>query len=101
MEDNLFGNFVRGEISEKTYEKLKKDAPWVHIGQRVIGCKEHDGKREIINAKGTIRIINHRGEIGIEWDENVHGHDLNGTVEHGYGWYVTHQSIKPLIEEEK
>lgn len=44
---------------------------------------------------GIIRFIN-GDEIGVEWDRNMNGHDLDGLAKHGYGWYVQKEDIEVI-----
>lgn len=38
-------------------------------------------------------------QIGVEWDCNVYGHDINGKAKDGFGWYVSIDDVQPFIDE--
>ena len=67
------------------------------VGMRVKALHDHMG-RSIKGLIGTVRSCN--GSVGVEFDANMHGHDLGGLCEKGYGWYVP-CNILEVIEDKK
>lgn len=77
------------------------------VGDRVT-CTEVNGHKEIA---GTVRVVSGKSSIGVEFDENMGGHSLEGRVENGHGWWFygeldrikkTSKTVKtdePLVEK--
>lgn len=65
------------------------------IGDRVEATYDYMGKR-IAGKRGTVREIG--VELGVEFDEDVGGHDLSGglNVPKGRGWYVPTKYLKKV-----
>ena len=72
-----------------------------HVGDRVRLIQDYpDGNGHlIIGATGTIMHIDSRSSIGVCWDEDIGGHDLNGFCERPYGWWVTGENIEVVYED--
>lgn len=68
------------------------------IGDKVmpIHGTGHDRKNDIV---GTI-ICTSGSFFGVEFDEDVNGHDCDGMCEHGYGWFHYSDSLR-LIKKRK
>ena len=69
------------------------------VGDRVrvicnVGCFGDYHMGEI----GTIRDITGLG-IGIAFDNNICGHDLNGKCENGHGWWIDVDLIEKVCDE--
>lgn len=73
------------------------------VGDRV----EYVRKASRINpgSIGTIRAIRggfdtYEARYGVEWDDHMRGHDLDGKCEYGYGWWVLDKDITLYQEEQ-
>lgn len=68
-----------------------------NVGDRVECISEGlDGNKYLlIGFTGTVADIIDDAirPIGVIWDNDIHGHDLNGLCEDGYGWRVTEYDI--------
>lgn len=73
------------------------------VGDRVRVIRQFAYNTYIIGKIGTIRIIANNGEIGIEFDEYIHGHDLHvlGKCKYGYGWYCPDDILEPVHDNSK
>lgn len=58
-----------------------------NVGDIVIGVEEFDDNENIIGVTGIVREIDECGRYGIEFDDNIGGHNLSGHCKSGYGWY--------------
>ena len=70
------------------------------VGMRVICVRDHPDGNEHITAghTGTIKSIISESfrPLGIEWDHNCGGHDLNGECRRSHGWFCPVGYIAPL-----
>ena len=74
---------------DRLFGEPKKQPGVFHVGDRVVctGCFEGNGN--VNNAHGTIKRVVITGKrYAIEFDKNIHGHSLSGTVKEGHGWNV-------------
>lgn len=74
------------------------------VGNRVI-CTIHapdDNTNLEPGFTGTIRTIRNgsRLPIGVEWDSDITGHDLDGCCDYGHGWWVNKHHIRHYHEDE-
>lgn len=60
------------------------------VGDRVkINDLIYVGKRQIKNSTGIVRhIYADDGDVGVELDDEIEGHNLNGIIDSDRGWYV-------------
>ncbi len=51
---------------------------------------------EIVNKIGKVKIVSSTlDSIGVEFDFSFSGgHDLNGTIKYGHGYYLTEKSLR-------
>ena len=83
------------------------------VGDRVIVTADHLASTNRSICRGDVATVcNIRGAfydkehgetylVGIRFDENVYGHDCEGTCEFGYGWYVRDYEISRLVDIER
>lgn len=72
--------------------------PVFQEGDRVIGIAEYDGNSEIVGMTGTIRSV--EGDVyGVEFDDDIGGHSLSGSVEYGRGWFTGAIALAPYQDE--
>ena len=68
------------------------------VGDRVVGVGTCCGLD--INGKvGTVAVVTSSGDIGIQFDDHIGGHNLGGHSKNGHGWWVCHYQIKPVQDE--
>lgn len=62
------------------------------LGKQVIVIQEESA---LIGLTGTIAKIDHEDSIyiGISFNQNIGGHDLDGITEYGYGYWINRDSI--------
>lgn len=73
------------------------------VGDRVRAVKSCTGNTLIINKTGTIKLFAGNGDLGVEFDENICGHDLHvwGRCKDGHGWYCPDDILEPAYENIK
>lgn len=76
-----------------------------NIGDRVVMVDRDrsDKIRLLVNGSvGTVRkfAASSRGDVGVEWDDNIGGHTLGGNVRDGHGWWVYAESLEHECEDE-
>ena len=70
------------------------------IGDRVLCTSMYDGNYSVKDAVGTvITVKDASGRYGVEFDEYVKGHDIQGRCEYGYGYWIDSELLEPLPEE--
>lgn len=95
IEEALFRDLVCGKISEQDYDhKLKINN--LRVGMRVIARNPNN-----ILMKGIVKVTHDSNlTIGIEFDEDCNGHNLDGKSDYpDRGWYVQLPNIKKIITE--
>jgi len=98
-----FEELIKGHITPEEYERRLSLPKWIKVGNRIVGIAEYEGKN-LRGKKGTIReiyVMLDEVRIGIEFDDFIGGHDLNGNAKEGHGWYVNSQKVQPLDELKK
>lgn len=73
------------------------------VGQRVVALVDV-GDRGKKGEKGTIRVIKNRwgGEdIGVSFDKNIEGHNLDGASRENCGWWLNKESLKVITGKGK
>lgn len=69
------------------------------VGQRVVALFDFEGAA-ITGLIGTIRRVNSGNSgfsnVGVEFDKNMGGHNLDGLCEHNYGWNIPRMYVKPI-----
>lgn len=72
------------------------------IGDRVITVGEHGfcDNENTIGVPGTIRSIANDYWIGVEFDEDIGGHSLQGLVKDGYGYGGYSNQLRLLRENQ-
>jgi hypothetical protein len=55
------------------------------VGDRVV-CKGHVGNYHLSDAVGTV-VKYDNYFVGVSFDENINGHDCDGTATHLHGWW--------------
>lgn len=85
MRDN-FELFVKGKITEKDYLKRMK---YQHLIGKRIKSTIPVGRKGLRNQEGTI-FFAERGEILVEFDNDVKGHDgrHDARTKNGHGWFL-------------
>lgn len=64
------------------------------IGDRVKCTKEYDDKSEIVNKLGNINELCDNGEVCVEFDKNIGGHNGDDGKD-GHCWYLGIDCIRP------
>lgn len=59
---------------------------------RVVEIPRGIATSNMLNKTATVRMIK-SGHCGLEFDEHVHGHDLDGSVTYGYGYFVLQSEV--------
>jgi len=80
---------------ETTIEPEETATTKFKIGDRVKGI---GAQSKCYGKLGTIRQIG--GSVGVEFDENVDGHTLDGCCKNGHGWWVGSPGLE-LVTESK
>lgn len=62
------------------------------VGDRV-RCIRNDGLKELVGKVGTV-VEAGRAIIGIDFDESIGGHGLDGKARGGHGWWLALSSIE-------
>ena len=68
------------------------------IGDRVL-CTCAVGWEDIYDAVGTI-LETDDDIFGIVFDDDIHGHNLNGKCDDGHGWWVTGETFLEMYADE-
>jgi hypothetical protein len=71
------------------------------VGDRVRAIEAYDGKKEIVGKIGTIKHINNNFSFLVEFDENIKGHDGDGTLKRGHCWNCAKYVLEPVYREIK
>ena len=95
MNNDLFEKFVKGIISESTYNRklLRLN---LAVGVRVVAIRNVGNKDHTKGYLGTILDLG-RDNVLVEFDENIAGHNGNsGTItgQDGHCWWCEHRDIK-------
>ena len=56
------------------------------VGDRVVCVKPYDGNEKIVGVSGTV-VKAKKDYVGVAFDKDVAGHDLDGDCIFRYGWY--------------
>lgn len=74
----------------------------LRIGDRVItvGVYGFEDNENTIGVPGTIRSISKGGWVGVEFDEYVEGHSLQGLAKDGYGYGGCSSQLRLLCENQ-
>lgn len=74
-----------------------------NVGDRV-RCIKRYGPAKINDTGIIIQILTNYGtEIGVKFDKNIGGHDCDGSIEYGYGYYMPPNCLelqRPLTTDE-
>jgi len=61
----------------------------LQIGDRVACVKNYQGRSEAVNMYGrVVKLHGYDGRVGIEFDEQINGHNCQGKGEHGKCWNI-------------
>lgn len=72
------------------------------VGDRVRILKSPYDKVDIVQgSKGTVVETMNNGFVGIEFDENIHGHHCNKRCKDHFGWYCDENDVELLDEDIK
>ena len=73
------------------------------VGDRVRAVKQYNWNTSIVGKIGTIRVFAGNGDAGVEFDENIGGHDLHvyGKCKDNHGWYCSNDILEPVHEHNK
>lgn len=73
-----------------------------NVGDRVMCVVDHPENNTHIYAgcTGTIVTEPRGNRCGVRWDKYIHGHELDGRCENGYGWYIDFCDIAPEADFE-
>lgn len=77
--------------------------PKFKVGDRVKCIAKHDGNQHIVGQEGTVRRVGDVfGIISVEFDNDVHGHDLQYPYHcaKGHGWNISSEKLE-LIPKPK
>ena len=95
MSNELFDKFVKGIISESTYNRELFKINMV-VGARVEAIRQVGNKRDTIGFLGTI-IDMGRSNILVEFDEHIAGHNGNNSGifgQEGHCWWCEYRDVK-------
>lgn len=95
MSNELFEKFVKGIISESTYNSRLLKAN-LAVGVRVEAIRKVGNKRETKGFLGTVIALG-RDNVLVEFDENITGHNGNSsdaTGQDGHCWWCESSDIK-------
>lgn len=71
------------------------------VGDRVCILKSpYDNFNIVQGSKGTVVETMNNGFVGIEFDENIYGHDCSGICQEDFGWYCDENDVE-LINNPK
>lgn len=81
---------------------IDSEGNMLSIGDRVITVGEHgfEDNENTIGVPGTIRSISNGGWVGVEFDEYIEGHSLNGLAKDGYGFGGFGSQLRLLRENQ-
>lgn len=68
------------------------------VGDKVICVKDYVDKVKV-GLKGVI--VDMESSIGVEWEEDIGGHDCGGYCKSGYGYFVNRDNIKLLTSSDE
>jgi hypothetical protein len=69
-----------------------------NVGDRVKCIQTYDGRREAENKVGTVIATSVAGNIGVEFDEFINGHNCNSRGKPGYCWYLPEEYFLKLVK---
>jgi hypothetical protein len=78
----------------KRSSKTTAEAGKISIGDRVV-CTYND-TRNLKDKVGTFKCYSLSGNIGIEFDANINGHDCDDNCKRKHGWYVSPKHVKKI-----
>lgn len=67
------------------------------IGDRVKTLVTYQGiNKRVINKVGTVVHFYEDDftDIGVEFDDNIRGHDCEGHAKYGHGWYIMYKHLE-------
>ena len=73
----------------------------LRIGDRVLCVEESDGNCLTTQATGTVAGFGFSGEIAVEFDEDIEGHDCCGSTVYGHGWWVDAEILELISETDE
>lgn len=81
---------------------IDSEGNMLSIGDRVITVGEHgfEDNENTIGVPGTIRSISNGGWVGVEFDEYIEGHSLNGLAKDGHGFGGFGSQLRLLRENQ-
>jgi len=70
------------------------------VGDRVRCVVAHENRHEAVGRIGTVHAISvtGSGSVGVKFDENIHGHNLNGNCDNGHGWWFAGDRASECLE---
>lgn len=72
------------------------------VGDRVRAITDCSGNRKVIGKIGTVRkIFEQTHAVGVEFDEYIDGHDIDGDFKHGYCWNFHEYEVEPIHNNHK
>lgn len=79
----------------------KYDVGNFKIGDRVRCIKEFEGNDNIVDKEGVVKVLKptQSGCIGVEFDEEIDGHDLQGYAKDRRGWWLPPDHLLRLEED--
>lgn len=69
-----------------------------HVGDRVRALYSVGFGDAHFGEIGTIVEVNHV-DVGIVFDNDIRGHNLNGKCADGHGWWISTDNLEPYIDE--
>lgn len=69
----------------------------LEVGDRVLCETMIDGNDSVVGKTGTVVKITLK--CGVCFDEDVHGHALDGDCQYGYGWYIHKKYLKKITND--
>ena len=72
----------------------------IKVGDRVVCMYSNDGNDSIVDEIGIVRKTDHDNyKAAVEFENYVNGHDINGTCEYGYGWWIPLDYLSQVEDE--
>ena len=76
--------------------------PKFKVGDRVRVITDCIGNRKVIGKIGTVRkIFEQTHAVGVEFDEYIDGHDIDGDFKYGYCWNFYEYEVEPIHNSNK
>lgn len=72
----------------------------LRVGDLVLCVAAYDSNELIVGCVGKIVATSSNGEVGVEYEYDVSGHDLNGLCPYGHGWWTSPKVLERYVAPE-